>query len=1110
MKVEPNSEQKPAIYHEGGVLLKAGAGSGKTFVLTFHLVHLVNLHIEKFIKMNGPKSEDDFRAYIRTVLSKFVLMTFTNKAAGEISTRIVKRFQEASENLVFEGLSFDPWQIVSDSFDRLFVGTIHGFCFKLIKDGVIPSLDSSSKFISEAEFNDSIDKLFENWLEKNLENYSQFEELILNEKNKIISSLKSILSDPALRIQWKKLDVGLLNKKSSDEAVTFILEQKLDRDISKLDVDYSSIPSKYDGKPWLELLKAFEKIRFENFKTFEGFVKIIKFFEPWHLEKGLRKPSAKDVPEEIKEFYEEVKSIKDICKDYQEDFLNFDTHFDSHVKPWLSVLKNIVVDIESEYERLGVLTFSDLEYNVWLALQDKNVRLEIQKNHSYYIIDEFQDTSFIQYEIIQNLIENDFNKLFCVGDAKQAIYGFRGGEIGVFTDCETKVPKPMSMTNNFRSLGNVINFNNTFFDYLFKLGKKFEGVDNHTVVVEHQTIPSGKENQGLVSKVKVDLEKINLGEEGTSLNSRVIEYIEALALVEKIKELKENSPDDTIAILYSKLKASDIMVSLLMQENIGFTAQVKVPFGEDPLVGIFFTMISHEFNQNLMRDHFRDFLVSSYLGLLNLEVPLNLEEIFLKFEKNSQFFGMKDALKIFFFELGVSNSNFENNFKKLEVIIDLCRADKNKIYRTLKIDASNRYSIDFQYGKEARKLQIMTAHASKGLEFNHVLCAGIYTNGTSLNLYPEIGNMPGAFQWSLETKKGNRFKTPTLLFERLLQKEKEFSEAKRLFYVVGTRAEESLTWVDIDFSHYKTRISSDSWINGIKAFFDDVSSENLSLSRQVEESSKSVDISSKVKLELLDYLEHKVPLFHVDNLGLEVKTNEKANLALIPEMAITKLATIVDCPRKFYLKNILKLEEEKSQEYVKNESMDYSSFEEAPVLKNSSARGTEIHEEISRIILSDFTDIASNQVVNETVEKLKNYRDKFELHSEKEIKFELFHFMVTGIPDLYLLPKEKTETAEIWDFKTGRGSESKDKKYFFQLTAYAYALYKKEHLSLDQKIKMLIYYVDERKEVEKTVSFKDVENFLWTYWLEINRPDLCNTEHCKVCSYGNICHAGRQ
>lgn len=1105
MKVEPNFEQRPAIYHEGGVLLKAGAGSGKTFVLTFHLVHLVDTYINEFVVKEKMQDADNFRSFIRTKLSKLVLMTFTNKAAGEISTRIVKRFDEASAQYKYP-LNFDPWQIVSDCFDRLFVGTIHGFCFKLIKDGHIPSLDTSAQIISEAEFKDFVDKLFEKWLELELKNHSEFEELILNEKHKITATLKDVLSDPALRVQWQELDINAFSKNSSDEAIAFILEHKLNNDLLTMNINFQDIPPKYEGKSWLTMLKDFETIRGESLKTFDGFIRAIKFFMPWHLDKTLRKPSAKDVPEEIKSFYEEVKNLKDLCKSYQEDFLNFDRAFETHVLPWVKILKEIILWVQKEYEALGVLTFSDLEYYVWSSLKEQKVRAEIQKNHSYYIIDEFQDTSFIQYEIVQNLIEKDFSKLFCVGDAKQAIYGFRGGEIGVFTDCEKRIPNPLSMTNNFRSLGNIIQFNNMFFDYLFKLGRKFEGIDQHSVIVEHQSIPEGKEAKGHIAKLKVDLSQMNLGEEGEALNSRVIEYLEALALIQKIKRLKEEDSNAKIAILYSKLKASEIMIKLLMQENISFTAQVKVPFGEDPIVGIFFAIISHEFNKNPLKDYFRNFLITAYLDLLGLDVPADLHESFNKFEKDTLFFSMKEALKILFFNLGISNSNFQNNFSKLEIIIDLCGADKNKIYRALKADASHKYSIDFEFGDNPTKLQIMTAHASKGLEFQHVLCGGIYTNGHTMNIYPEIGNMPGAFQWSLETKKGNRFKTPTLIFEQMLQKEKEFSEAKRLFYVVGTRAEESLSWVEIDFSHYKTRIAPDSWINGIKAFQNDIESEHLKLNKKIEDASELYDLNPFVNLELLDFMQNRVPLFHIDNLGIERKLNEKNALIIIPEMAITKLATIVDCPRKFYLKNILKFEDERPSIREKEVLEDSKNFEELAVMKNSAKRGSEIHDEISRVILSDFSSNADNSTVQRTVEKLKNYRENYELVSEKEIKFELFHFMVTGIPDLYLLPKEDSKLPEVWDFKTGRSSEDKDKTYFFQLTAYAYALYQKEFIKKDKEIKMIIYYVDEDKEVERITSYSDVENYLWKHWQLLNRPDICNSSHCAKCSYGNICH----
>ena len=79
----PNTEQRAAIEHCGGVLLKAGAGSGKTFVLIEHICHLIS----KFIEENGGLELSHFENKIRERLNSIALMTFTKKAAGELSIR---------------------------------------------------------------------------------------------------------------------------------------------------------------------------------------------------------------------------------------------------------------------------------------------------------------------------------------------------------------------------------------------------------------------------------------------------------------------------------------------------------------------------------------------------------------------------------------------------------------------------------------------------------------------------------------------------------------------------------------------------------------------------------------------------------------------------------------------------------------------------------------------------------------------------------------------------------------------------------------------------------------------------------------------------------------
>ena len=120
---------------------------------------------------------------------------------------------------------------------------------------------------------------------------------------------------------------------------------------------------------------------------------------------------------------------------------------------------------------------------------------------SYAMLDlllHYQKESEIQFEMLERIIGNDFKKLFTVGDMKQAIYGFRGGELGVFKECMEKSPKTLLLNNNYRSLHSVIDFNNYVFDYLFKLGQNYEGIDHHSVPVDYQSFPfeRDEENSG--------------------------------------------------------------------------------------------------------------------------------------------------------------------------------------------------------------------------------------------------------------------------------------------------------------------------------------------------------------------------------------------------------------------------------------------------------------------------------------------------------------------------------------------------------------------------------------------------------------------------------------
>ena len=119
----PNPEQKDAIEHFGGVLLSAGAGSGKTFVLVEHII----FQLKDFQKKISSKEMMD--SEIRKFLSSVVMMTFTKKAAGEMATRLYLRIQTEQE---VDPENIEYWEAVAKNLNHLYVGTIHGFCYKLI------------------------------------------------------------------------------------------------------------------------------------------------------------------------------------------------------------------------------------------------------------------------------------------------------------------------------------------------------------------------------------------------------------------------------------------------------------------------------------------------------------------------------------------------------------------------------------------------------------------------------------------------------------------------------------------------------------------------------------------------------------------------------------------------------------------------------------------------------------------------------------------------------------------------------------------------------------------------------------------------------------------
>jgi ATP-dependent exoDNAse (exonuclease V) beta subunit len=1107
-----NAEQLKAIEHTGGVLLKAGAGSGKTFVLKEHMIYLTDKWIREYLSSERTL---DFAQVLKSKFSKIVLMTFTKKAAGEISIRLNGEFEAMLTSCSDEHRSY--WQLACEQLDYLTVTTIHGFCFKLIKQGFFPEIDLDEDVISTAEYNEKMKDIFNRWVERELSSNEniEFVDLIIKDKEHILDSIKSIFSDPTLRRMWNTLDANGVDEDTSNKVVKDLLEIMGVTELFNESFDTVEY-SEFAGKTWFDFLKNFEAIKC-NVESLDDLLKMNEFFSNLNYKIPVT-PRAKGIDEYAKSYYGLVKNLNTFLKSTGRDLKYYKDNFNTNIIPWFKKFKAIIDFVEIEYDKSSGITFSDLEYVVRMGLEKPEVVKAVSESYEYLIIDEFQDTSFIQFEIIQKIIGNDFNKLFCVGDIKQAIYGFRGGELGVFLQCEEMVPKVLSLKNNYRSDKNIVEFNNNFFDYLFKVGLKYDGADIRPVEVEYQEVPIQDRPEGSVYEITADLDF--LANHGIAqISSNEMDYMESLSLFEQIKNLNndELTSCENVCVLYKKLKPSLLLIGLFIEHDIGFTAQIKVPYGQDPILGMFKALLEKDFNLSELKNEYLKLILNSYFSLLDSSIKVDFSNLINQFEKDQHYFGLYRAFHTFISNTGIANSNYRNNLSQIKTLCKLGSDDKAHILSLLSKEESNAYSLDFQYGLNPSRVVIMTAHASKGLQYPHVLLGGIYTNDKAFPFTGLFGKMPMSFKWGNTITSKEKYKTPQFYLESEVRKHKDFSESKRLFYVAATRAEKSLGWVELNFGKVKKRNQSGSWFSGVSSWKKALYKVAPNIIKTMQSFNVTAEIDKVFSLKFLENSSNRKPLFHIDSLGITKKLIEN-KISILPELSVTRLATISQCPRKFYLKNICKINDSDLKiiqgdhadlEESNEEDLSSKSFKAGT--SSSAQRGTRIHSIFEYLLKNNFElpeEITKkdSQVTAWAVDKLKNYRDNFEFISEQMIKFEVFNYMISGIPDLILMPKDNKDTAELWDFKTGSRKEGTEKPYEFQLMTYAYALYKLNLVPKNNPIKTVLCYVDDENLVEQTVTKTDVDKYLSNYWNMISTPDQINSDHCAECPYGNICH----
>lgn len=423
-------------------VVDASAGSGKTWRLAQRFIHLL------------------FTSNLRNILA----ITFTNKAANEMKERILEWLKRAAlgDREMIENIK------QSDN-----LGAVSGLSEKLIQQK-------------------SEEKIFEI-----LHDYLNFN----------VSTIDSFLNSIALS---SSMDIGLppgyeitTNPSPYIKYVVDLMLSGVGKDVHKhtelFDEFLNSFLTLEESRSWqpknsilekVEMLRSRENMMGMRFEEFQGNL-VDKNLLFNLLEKEKKKVTNKRMlkaientisTRNIEKMGNWVEELSPFVRKKIDDF--FYAGASKRFNSYIAILSRVRSELEEIKKRKRVVFIDEISIRIGEFLQREGIVPEIYFMLGdvifHYLIDEFQDTNRVQWSNLKPLIENSLSQggsLFYVGDRKQALFRFRGGDIELFDRVKEDFPsveraQPVILKENYRSKRNIVEFNNRIFapDNLKKLG----------------------------------------------------------------------------------------------------------------------------------------------------------------------------------------------------------------------------------------------------------------------------------------------------------------------------------------------------------------------------------------------------------------------------------------------------------------------------------------------------------------------------------------------------------------------------------------------------------------------------------------------------------------
>jgi exodeoxyribonuclease V beta subunit len=447
------------IILQGMNLVEASAGTGKTHALTSLYLRLL---LEQGV---APES--------------ILVMTYTQAATAELKTRIRQRLIEARQ-LFAGGDSSDPlllalYQKLADkervclqldlavaSFDRAAIFTIHGFCQRVLTEFAFESGQTFQTALVPDQAK-RLQQIADDFWRREMDHLpAQFLEALhsrIATPDKLLSHLKPALGKPYLQVRGAEWPANLMELENHAIAVKEklrILWKEQRPDILALLSDSSVLKGNVYRAGWVEgwCIKMDHWLQRNPYE--QPFDKIERF-TPSIIEDAVK--SGKKPPKHA--FFGQLNGFLPLVTEcvaaYQQAVMALHKDFYNY----------LIEELPRRQAEAGEWSYDDLLLQLQLALQnDASGQLTTMLRNAYpaALVDEFQDTDPIQYEILERIYHGSDQAVFLVGDPKQAIYSFRGADIYTYLHAqEATGAERHSLDTNWRSTPDMIQAINALF-----------------------------------------------------------------------------------------------------------------------------------------------------------------------------------------------------------------------------------------------------------------------------------------------------------------------------------------------------------------------------------------------------------------------------------------------------------------------------------------------------------------------------------------------------------------------------------------------------------------------------------------------------------------------